>query len=167
MQHDLVAPENKIMTLDEAVAWRGKLRGEDQVLTLTNGCFDVMHRGHADYLNRARGLGDALLVALNGDASVRALKGPDRPIFSAADRAYMLASLATVDGVVIFDSPRCVELLSRLKPDVYVKGGDYTIDSLDSTERAVLQENQATIQFIPFVPGFSTTDLLAKIAKRA
>jgi rfaE bifunctional protein nucleotidyltransferase chain/domain len=160
---DQLNPESKIMTLFEAKFWRGGLRHEGVRLAVTNGCFDIMHRGHAEYLLKARHSGGALLVLLNSDASVRALKGPSRPVNSQNDRAYMLASLSCVDAVVIFNSSRCDTELGELAPDIYVKGGDYTVEKLDSSERAALQNAGAEFKFIPFVDGFSTTDIIGKI----
>ncbi len=160
---DLVAPEKKIFTLEEACLWRKSLRKQDIRLVITNGCFDLMHRGHADYLYRARCEGDAMLILCNSDASVRALKGPTRPIVGEYDRAFLLASLAVVDGVVIFDSPRCDRELAALAPDVYVKAGDYTVETLDAGERNALLQNNTRIVFMPFIAGLSTTNIIQKI----
>ena len=113
---------------------------------------------------QARSLADALFVLINSDESVRALKGPTRPVNLEADRAFLLACLEFVDGVVVFDSSRCDRELAALKPDVYVKGGDYTVDSLDPAERAALLNAGSEIRFIPFVPGYSTTGTLKKAA---
>ena len=115
---------------------------------------------------QARSLADRLFVLINSDASVRALKGPTRPVNMEDDRAFLLACLEFVDGVVIFRSSRCDAELAALKPDVYVKGGDYTVDSLDSAERAALLEAGSEIRFIPFVPGYSTTGTLKKAAEK-
>ena len=103
----------------------------------TNGCFDLLHVGHVRYLQAARALGDALAIGLNADESVRALKGPGRPLNSAEDRAEVLAALACVDFVTIFDEPRATRLLAPVRPHVYVKGGDYRLETLDAEERAV------------------------------
>jgi D-glycero-beta-D-manno-heptose 1-phosphate adenylyltransferase len=154
----------KLLSLAAAVGRRMELRAEHRAVVLTNGVFDLLHTGHLYYLQRARALGDSLIVALNGDASVRALKGPLRPVQSAPERAFALASLACVDAVIIFDTPRLTAEINALRPDVYCKGGDYTVAKLDSGERAALEEVGARIDFIPFLPGFSTTNLIAKIA---
>jgi rfaE bifunctional protein nucleotidyltransferase chain/domain len=114
------------------------------------------------YLRQARALGDALLVALNGDASVRALKGPTRPINSEADRAEVLAALACVDFVTIFQTERITDIARTIRPQVYAKGGDYTVESLDPGERAALQEAGAEVRILPLVPGKSTTAIIAK-----
>ena len=159
-------PRTKVMTLEQAVEARLKLAAAGRKLAVTNGCFDLLHRGHAEYLMQARALADRLFVLINSDASVRALKGPTRPVNMEDDRAFLLACLEFVDGVVIFRSSRCDEELAALKPDVYVKGGDYTVDSLDPDERAALLEAGSEICFIPFVPGYSTTGTLKKAAEK-
>ena len=155
-------PEHKIMTLDEALAWRLDLRTQNRKLALTNGCFDLLHRGHAEYLLEARRSADALLILLNSDRSVQSLKGPSRPICHENDRAFLLACMEFIDAVVIFDSSRCTREIETLKPDVYIKGGDYTVEKLDPGERKALLDCKAEIRFIPFVPGFSTTSLIEK-----
>jgi rfaE bifunctional protein nucleotidyltransferase chain/domain len=129
----------------------------------TNGTFDIMHCGHAEYLYQARTLGSHLVVGLNDDDSVRDLKGPNRPICGVEDRAYMLASLEAVDYVVVFSSPRCTNFLKVLRPDIYVKGGDYTLKKLDPDERRVLKASRSKIIFIPLVPERSTTTLISRI----
>lgn len=161
MTHPL--PNPKLLTLDEAVAERGRLRDRRKRLVLTNGVFDLLHAGHLYSLQQARALGDALFVALNSDASVRALKGPLRPVQSEQERAYALAATWFVDGIVIFREPRLTAEIRALQPDVYAKAGDYTFEKLDPDERAALLEARADIRFLPFLPGFSTTGLLAKI----
>ncbi len=153
---------SRIMTLDEAVGWREKLRAEGRRLVVTNGCFDILHRGHAAYLAEAAGLGDALLILVNSDSSVRALKGPGRPVNDEVSRAYLLCSLRAVDAAVIFPDSRCHRELAALAPDIYVKGGDYTVDSLDPDERGALLKAGADIVFKPFVAGFSTTGIIEK-----
>ena len=155
----------KIMTLSEAAEWRAGLRNNGRKLALTNGCFDLLHRGHAEYLIAARESADALIVLLNSDASIRRLKGPGRPVCGEADRAFLLACLAFVDAVVVFDSERCDREIAAVAPDVYVKGGDYTVEKLDPGERAALFACGAEIRFIPFVPGYSTTGLIEKRRK--
>ena len=151
------------MTLNRAVKVRLKLAAEGRRLAVTNGCFDLLHRGHAEYLMQARSLADALFVLINSDASVRALKGPMRPVNRMSDRAFLLACMEFVDGVIVFRSSRCDRELAALKPDVYAKGGDYTVESLDPSERAALLEAGSDIRFIPFVPGYSTTGTLKKV----
>ncbi|MFZ2657889.1 MAG: adenylyltransferase/cytidyltransferase family protein [Victivallales bacterium] len=153
------------MSMQKAVAWRNRLRRSGLKLVVTNGCFDLLHRGHAEYLSRARELGDVLLVFINSDSSVRKVKGRNRPIVNEKDRAFLLASLSCVDAVVIFGTSDCVGLFSKIKPDTYVKGGDYDIDSIVQEERVVLEAAGSKIKFIKFVPGLSTTDILARISK--
>ena len=155
----------KIKTLAEAAEWRKGLRADGKKLALTNGCFDLLHRGHAEYLLAARESADALVVLLNSDASIRRLKGPSRPICEEPDRAFMLACFEFVDAVVVFDSERCDREIAAISPDVYVKGGDYTVEKLDPGERAAVFGCRAEIRFIPFVPGHSTTTLIEKSRK--
>ena len=153
----------KLYSLEDAVRERERLRRAGRRLVLTNGVFDLLHTGHLYYLEQARGLGDALFIALNSDASVRALKGPLRPIQSEIERAYALAATWFVDGVVIFNQPRLTPEITALRPDVYCKAGDYTLEKLDTGERSALEAAGAEIRFLPFLPGFSTTTLIAKI----
>jgi len=159
-------PETRIMLLKKASAWRNKLQRSGKKLVITNGCFDLLHRGHAEYLSRARKCGDALLIAINSDASVRAIKGKFRPIVCEKDRAYLLASLIYVDAVVIFNTQRCTDIFLALKPDIYVKGGDYNIDNIDKEEKTALLSVGTKIKFINFIPGLSTTEILKKIARK-
>jgi rfaE bifunctional protein nucleotidyltransferase chain/domain len=152
----------KLLSLASAVKIRGRLRRQGKRFVLTNGAFDLLHPGHLYYLNEAGKLGE-LFIALNSDKSVKALKGPKRPILSEEHRAYALAQLAAVKGIVIFRSKRLSREISKLKPDVYVKAGDYSLKSLDPGERAALEKAGAKIKFLPFLPGFSTTKLVARI----
>lgn len=151
------------MTLAEAVAWRQELRTKQLRLAMTNGCFDLLHRGHAEYLARARETADALLVAINSDASVRAIKGPERPVVAEQDRAFLLACLESVDAVVVFGDEKPLPLFEALVPDLYVKGGDYTVDTIVQEERRLLERLGTEFAFIPFVGGFSTTRTIAKV----
>lgn len=145
------------------MALRGQLREAGRRVVLTNGVFDLLHTGHLFYLQEARRLGDALFIALNADASVRALKGPTRPVQSEEQRAYALGALTCVDAVVVFREPRLTKEIEALRPDVYCKAGDYTLEKLDAGEREALQRVGARIEFMPFLPGFSTTSLIARI----
>jgi D-glycero-beta-D-manno-heptose 1-phosphate adenylyltransferase len=153
----------KLHSLPAAIAWREQRRAAGQRVVLTNGVFDLLHTGHLYYLQQARALGDALLIALNADASVRALKGPTRPVQTEEQRAYALGALACVDAITIFREPRLTAEIRALRPDVYCKAGDYTLEKLNAEERAALQEVGADIKFLPFLPGFSTTNLIARI----
>ena len=154
----------KILPLAEVVRFRDLLADEGQRVVFTNGCFDLLHVGHVRYLQAARALGEALIVAVNGDASVRALKGPTRPINNEQDRAEVLAALACVDYVVIFDTERVTEIVHAVRPQIYAKGGDYTVDRLNAEERWALGEVGADIHILPLVPGKSTTAMLDKSA---
>jgi len=154
---------NKLLSLSRANAWARAARRQGRRIVATNGCFDLLHYGHVSYLQRARRLGDLLVVGLNGDASVRRLKGPTRPLVPARQRAAVLAALECVDAVVIFPQTRAARFLAAVRPDVYVKGGDYRPETLDPTERAALTAAGTRIAILPFVPGFSTTKLIEKI----
>ena len=136
-----------------------------QRIVFTNGCFDLLHVGHVRYLTAAKRLGDILVVGLNSDASVRLLKGPDRPINPESNRAEILAALTVVDHVVIFQEMRVTRLISSLQPDLYVKGGDYSVDSLDRGEVDAVRSVGAEIKIVPLVPGRSTTQLIEAIQK--
>jgi rfaE bifunctional protein nucleotidyltransferase chain/domain len=153
----------KLFTYPQALARRAQLRAAGKKVVLTNGVFDLLHTGHLYFLQKARTLGDALFIALNADASVRALKGPSRPVQNEAQRAYALAALACVEAVFVFPTPRLDAEIRALQPDVYCKAGDYALDKLDPGERAALEKAGAKIEFLPFLPGFSTTNLIAKI----
>lgn len=155
--------EGRIVSAEELAAARDDMGRAGRRLVLTNGCFDILHAGHVRYLRQARALGDALAVALNSDNSVRELKGPGRPINPARDRAEVLCALACIDYVVIFEGKRATELLGAVRPHIYAKGGDYTVDSLDRDERAVLEAAGAEIRILPLVPGRSTTALLGRL----
>jgi rfaE bifunctional protein nucleotidyltransferase chain/domain len=124
----------------------------------TGGCFDLLHRGHVSLLTAARALGDALVVCLNSDASVRRSKGPDRPLVTAEDRARVLSALSCVDGVVVFDEATPAEILAELRPDVWVKGSDYT--GQDIPEARVVEEAGGRVVLLPVVDGYSTTRLV-------
>ncbi len=156
-------PVAKLRTLDEAVAERRAMGATRRRVVLTNGCFDLLHAGHIYFLQTAAALGDALFIALNSDASVRALKGPQRPVQGERERAYALSALACTHTLVLFREPRLVPEIEALRPDVYVKAGDYTLERLDRAERDALQAVGAEIRFVPFLPGFSTTKLLQRI----
>src|SRR5271156_6150717 len=130
---------DKLKTAKELASIRDALGAMGRKLVFTNGVFDLLHVGHVRYLQQARALGDALMVAVNGDASVRTLKGPARPINGENDRAEVLAALECVSYVSIFSSVRVTELIGQIRPQIYVKGGDYTVDSLDTGERGALE----------------------------
>ena len=152
----------KIVPYSELPKWREQFRGKKR-LVVTNGCFDLLHLGHVTYLETACNLGDMLLVGVNSDAAVRGLKGKGRPVNSEDDRALVLAALESVDAVCIFPDVRATNFLGAARPDIYVKGGDYTLDTLDQSERRTVEGAGGKIHLIPFVPGKSTTRLLKKL----
>ncbi len=152
------ASSHKLLTPSAALAWRQGLAGR---LVFTNGVFDLLHPGHVEYLEAARALGDHLLVAVNSDRSARALgKGAGRPVAGEAARARVLAALEAVDRVVLFDAPTPLELIRSLAPDVLVKGGDYTRDSIVGAD--LVEAAGGRVVTIPLVPGYSTTALVEK-----
>lgn len=155
-------PSEKILSREEALERYGRPRSH--TLVFTNGCFDVLHRGHVEYLDRARRLGDRLLVGVNTDASVRRLKGPDRPLVRQDDRARLLAALECVDAVVLFDEDTPRELISAVLPDVLTKGGDYTPE--DIVGRREVEAAGGRVDVIPFIEGYSTTELMKRIRRR-
>lgn len=152
----------KIISLEQLPDWRAAIRAAGKKLVVTNGCFDLLHVGHVTYLEAARNQGDTLLVGLNSDAAVRALKGSGRPINSELDRAAVLAALASVNAVCIFRETRATDFLKLAAPDIYVKGGDYTLATLNPEEREVVENVGGRIVLVPLIPGKSTTALLEK-----
>lgn len=152
----------KVMSFETTREWLAGARAQSRRVVCTNGCFDILHSGHVAYLEGARSLGDVLLVGMNSDSSVRGLKGPGRPVNGEQDRARVLAALECVDGVCIFTGKRADRFLELVSPDIYVKGGDYTLETLDPGERSVLESCGAEIRFIDMVPGKSTTLILQK-----
>jgi rfaE bifunctional protein nucleotidyltransferase chain/domain len=154
----------KILRPETLVPWRKQLRAAGKRLVVTNGCFDLLHAGHVTYLEAARNHGDALLVGVNDDASVRELKGPGRPVNSEADRALVLSALESVDGVFVFREHDAVQFLAVVQPDIYVKGGDYTIDTINQDERRFVEGYGGKIALLGHVPGKSTTALLQKLS---
>ena len=157
--------KNKIVDSNQLGLLAESSRQRGEKLVLTNGCFDLLHLGHVRYLEAARSLGDVLVVAINGDDSVRALKGEGRPLNRERDRAAVVAALECVDHVVIFPEVRVTRLLERVRPAIYVKGGDYTSDTLDPEERAALEKIGAQIRILPFEPGYSTSGLIERLKK--
>jgi rfaE bifunctional protein nucleotidyltransferase chain/domain len=135
---------------------------EGRRLVLTNGCFDILHTGHVRYLEEARRCGDALIVAVNSDSSVRELKGPTRPVNGELDRAEVLSALRCVDHVTIFTGKRVTDVIRTLRPSVYAKGGDYTPETLDPGEKGALDEVGTEIRILQLVPGRSTTSILER-----
>lgn len=157
---------DKVRTLpalaDECRAWQA----EGKKIVWTNGCFDLFHAGHVRALETARSLGDALIVGINSDRSVRELKGEGRPLCGEADRAAVLSGLEAVTRVVVFDGKRCDRELAAIRPDVWTKSGDYTLESLDQDERRVVEAHGGKIVLTPLVEGVSTTLLVKKIRRQ-
>src|SRR5688572_5550343 len=154
---------SKIIHYSDVVGWREQWRGRKR-LVVTNGCFDLLHLGHVTYLETARNLGDLLLVGVNSDAAVRGLKGEGRPVNAEDDRAAVLSALESVSAVTIFPDVRATSFLAATQPDIYVKGGDYTLETLDQEERRAVESAGGSIVLIPVVPRKSTTSLLKKIS---
>ena len=152
---------DKIIPFTHLAAWRAQVRAAGKRLVVTNGCFDILHAGHVTYLAAARGLGDALLVGLNSDASVRALKGAGRPVNAEHDRATVLAALAAVDGVCVFAEVDALRFLGEVQPDIYAKGGDYTDATLP--EAGLVRALGGEVRFLPYLEGVSITGLIAQI----
>ena len=154
----------KVLSPARAASWAAKLQKKGRRVVFTNGCFDLLHSGHVAYLEQARKLGDALVVALNGDASVRRLKGPGRPLVPLKDRANVIAGLESVDAVTWFSETTPVKLVGKIKPLVYVKGGDYDITKIP--EFPVVKSYGGKAMALTFVKGRSTSKLIQKARKR-
>jgi len=160
----LIRASSKIVSLKDLVAISERLKAQGKTVVLTNGHFDVLHVGHVDCLQRAKALGDVLIVGLNSDASTRLLKGEKRPIVPQEERAHLLAALGCVDYVVIFEERTAERLLVALKPEVYAKGGDWAIEDLP--EAKVAAEHGIRIEILPRLPNRSTTDIIGTILAR-
>ncbi len=156
---------NKLVTLEKLTQLFDQARSKRKQIAWTNGCFDIIHAGHVDYLERSKAYGDSLVVGLNSDASVKKLKGDFRPIFSELDRARVLCSIVYVDYVVIFSDKSPIKMIQMLKPDYYIKGGDYTIDTIDQDERKVVEGYGGEIVLLPMVEGVSSSIIVEKIKK--
>jgi rfaE bifunctional protein nucleotidyltransferase chain/domain len=154
---------DKVIAMGRLGDWREEIGRRGAKLVVTNGCFDLLHAGHVTYLEQARRLGDALLVGVNGDRAVQVLKGAGRPLNVQQDRAVVLAALEFVDAVCIFEEPRATQFLRAARPDVYVKGGDYSLETLDSEERRVVEAEGGHIVLLPMVAGISTTGLIQRM----
>ena len=161
MSASAVDPLPKIMDWRSAATWRASRHGR---LVFTNGVFDLLHPGHVDVLLAARREGDALVVGLNSDASVKRLKGPTRPIRTLAERSYVLAALGMVDAVVPFDQDTPLELILHLRPDVIVKGGDYTVDTVVGASQ--VREWGGHVTIVPLTAGQSTTSIIERLRER-
>lgn len=150
-----------LISTDDIAAFCEVLRKGGKKVVFTNGCFDILHAGHVTYLEKARSFGDCLVLGLNTDASVRANKGPSRPINSELDRAQVVGGLKAVDYVVLFGEQTAEKLIAKVKPDVYVKGGDYTLDTLP--EAKIVMGYGGKVEFVTMVEGRSTTNVIQKI----
>jgi rfaE bifunctional protein nucleotidyltransferase chain/domain len=155
-------PASRILSRDALLSRFGR-DARDGAVVFTNGCFDILHRGHVEYLSAARALGRRLVVGVNSDASVRRLKGAGRPVVSQSDRVYVLAGLACVDAVTLFDEDTPADLIAALIPDILVKGGDYTPEEV--VGRDIVEAHGGRLVIIPFVAGRSTTGILERISK--
>jgi D-beta-D-heptose 7-phosphate kinase/D-beta-D-heptose 1-phosphate adenosyltransferase len=151
----------RVLSLDDAAGLAARLRAGGKAVVFTNGVFDLLHPGHVRYLSEARRLGDALIVGVNSDRSVRAIKGPKRPITPEAERAEVLAALACVDAVVVFDEDTPHAIISRLLPDILVKGADWAADHI--VGRDIVEARGGRVVRIPLAPGYSTTAILSRI----
>ena len=149
------------MNLSQIIPQIEKLKKQGKKIITTNGCFDILHRGHAYYLHEAKKLGDVLVVGINSDESVRGLKGIGRPLNKAVDRAYLISQLKSVDFVFIFEESLPIEFLKKIAPHIHVKGGDYKVEALP--EYPLLHSIGARVVTIPFVEGYSTTTTLEKM----
>jgi len=157
--HDgLRFPSSKVMTLEQVAIWRRSVRGE---VVFTNGVFDLLHPGHVDVLDRARREGAALVVGVNSDASVKRLKGPTRPIRTSVERIAVLAGLEAVDAVVLFEQAAPIELVRAIEPDVIVKGGDYSPETIVGADLVTARGGRVVV--IPLVDGHSTTSTIEKL----
>jgi len=156
---------NNLVTIEELTEIVNQARREGKRIAWTNGCFDIIHAGHVDYLEKSKSYGDLLIVGMNSDESVKRLKGELRPIFSEMNRAKVLCSIVYVDYVVIFTEPSPINMIELLKPDYFIKGGDYTVDTIDQDERKVVESYGGEIVLLPMVEGVSSSIIVEKIKK--
>lgn len=155
----------EVLSLDDAVSVRESLRRQDMKVVFTNGTFDIIHRGHVEYLTKARAMGDALFVGLNSDDSVRSIKGDGRPVLPQDDRAYILANLICVDYVVIFMEDTPLNLIRSLLPDILIKGADWPVEKIVGKD--IVEQHGGTVATIELTPGRSSTSVIDTILKRA
>lgn len=153
--------ESKILTRDQAIQQAKRWHAEGKQLVFTNGCFDIVHLGHIDYLEKARNLGDRLILGLNTDASVSCIKGPLRPVVNEYARARLMAALEFVDAVTLFDEPTPLELIEAVQPDILVKGDDYSVANIVGADFVLGRGGR--VETISLVPGYSTTKLIERI----
>jgi rfaE bifunctional protein nucleotidyltransferase chain/domain len=151
----------KVKSLDELKRIADQARRDGKTVVLTNGCFDLLHRGHVHILREAKALGDILIVAINSDRSVKAIKGPSRPVLSESDRTELLAAMEMVDYVALFDEPDPYDLIAAVRPNVLVKGGDWGSDQIIGAD--IVKRNGGKVAVIPYLKGFSTTEIIERI----
>ena len=154
----------KLKSLDELIATAAQARKNGQTVVFTNGCFDLVHRGHVHILRQAKAAGDLLIVALNSDQSVKEIKGPKRPIMPEADRIELIAAMEMVDYVVLFDEPDPTQLIAAIQPDVLVKGADWSADRVVGAE--LVEKSGGRVIRIPYLQGFSTSEIIERIVKQ-
>ena len=152
-----------VVSLQELLVARKRIKNEGKRVVFTNGCFDILHRGHVEYLRKAKALGDVLVVGVNTDSSVRRIKGANRPVIDESDRAFVLAALASVDYVCLFNEDTPYELIRALVPDILVKGADWAIEKV--VGRDIVEAAGGSVQTIQFLPDRSTTGILERIRK--
>ena len=153
----------KYKSVDELSAMSAQARKAGRVVVFTNGCFDLVHRGHIHMLRQAQALGEILIVGLNSDVSVKTIKGPDRPIMPEADRIELIAALEMVDYVVVYSEPDPYQIIAAIKPNVLVKGGDWSADEIVGAD--LVEQNGGRVAVVPYLPGFSTTQIIERIRK--
>jgi rfaE bifunctional protein nucleotidyltransferase chain/domain len=153
----------KYKSVDDLSAMSAQARKAGRVVVFTNGCFDLVHRGHIHLLRQAKALGDILIVGLNSDVSVKTIKGPDRPIMPEADRIELIAALEMVDYVVVYSEPDPYHIIAAIKPNVLVKGGDWSADEIVGAD--VVEQNGGRVAVVPYLPEFSTTQIIERIRK--
>lgn len=163
MMHKLQWIQNKIQSNEDLIRHRNIWRSQGKKIVFTNGCFDILHHGHLDLLAKAADLGNILIVGLNTDSSVKRLKGEERPINHEQDRAFQMASLLCVDAVCFFEEDTPKDLIKLIKPDILVKGGDYNTGNIVGAE--FVMNNGGSVEIIPFVEGYSTSNIIAHIKK--
>lgn len=151
----------KVKSLDELKGIADQARRDGKTVVLTNGCFDLLHRGHVHILREAKALGDILIVAINSDRSVKAIKGPSRPVLLESDRTELLAAMEMVDYVALFDEPDPYDLIAAVRPNVLVKGGDWGSDQIVGAD--IVKRNGGKVAVIPYLKGFSTTEIIERI----
>ena len=154
----------KLKSAVEITAIAAQARGNDQIVVFTNGCFDLVHRGHVHLLRAAKAAGDLLIVALNSDRSVREIKGPKRPIMPETDRIELIAAMEMVDCVVLFDEPDPTDLIDAIKPDVLAKGADWNADKVVGAN--LVEKSGGRVVRIPYLQGFSTSEIVERIVKQ-